>query len=206
MALAITSTQVAKQNVVDQFGIGEDLPFMFMGWSDDVLAVMLGFSREDMRLPVAERLPKVAMACNTLRALYWVDSITFVAEGFMSKEPFNLKGRELSTAFADNDSAKVTECLTASHVWINRKGQTEAMLMSTPYNYVLGRHIVWGDNSAYSSGIGRVLRDAPILAVVADHLRDDIEYASQEEYDEACAMLMHHGMSIQEFLDPPSVN
>ncbi len=206
MALAITSTQVAKQNIVDQFGIGEDLPFMFMGWHGDTLAVMLGFGQEDMRLPVPERLPKVSMACNVMRVLYWVDSITFVAEGFMSKEPFQLKGRELSKAFADNDTGKVSECLTTSHVWINRKDQPEAMLMSTPYTYVVGRHIVWGENSAYSSGIGRVLRDAPLLAVVAQHLPEPTEYATQEEYDEACALLMHHGLSIQEFVDPPCVN
>ena len=205
IALAITSMQLAKQNVVDEFGIGEDLPFMVMGWRADRLVAMIGFSREDMRRPVAERLPNVAMACRALRSLHWVDSITFVAEGYMSKEPFNLKGRELSTAFADNDSAKVTECLTTSHLWINKKGQAQAMLMSTPYNYLLGRHIVWGDNSAFSSGIGQVLRDAPILSVICDALTDEVSHVTRDEFEETWFVLLAEGMSIQDFVDPPSV-
>jgi len=66
LALAITSTQLAKQNAVQEFGIGEDLPFMFMGWRGDRLSVMMVFSRDDMKQPVAKRVPKVAMVSEVL--------------------------------------------------------------------------------------------------------------------------------------------
>jgi hypothetical protein len=205
MALAITSTQLAKQNVVDEFGIGEDLPFMVLGWRADRLAVMVGFSREDMRRPVDERLPNVALACGALRSLHWCDSITFVAEGYMSKAPFLLEGQELAEAFANHDMKKVSECLTSSHVWINQKHRPQAMLMSTPYQYLLGRHIVWDDNSAYSNGIGHVFRDAPILSVIAEALMGEVSHVTQDEFEEAWFVLLNQGMSIQDFLEPPSV-
>lgn len=205
MALAITSTQLAKQNVVDEFGIGEDLPFMFMGWRGDRLVALVGFCSEDMLKSVPERLPNVSKACTALRAMHWVDSITFVAEGYMSKEPFSLKGQKLAAAFADHDMKRVSECLTVSHLWINTKNQPQAMLMSTPYTYLLGRHIVWGDNSAYSSGIGHVLRDAPILVAVCNALTDEVAHVTRDEYEEAWFALLEQGMSVTDFVEPPSV-
>ncbi len=32
VALALTSAQVAKESLVAEFGVGEDLPFNFFGW------------------------------------------------------------------------------------------------------------------------------------------------------------------------------
>ena len=203
LALAVTSTQLAKQNAVEEFGIGEDLPFMFLGWRDDFLSVMLGFSRADMKMPVEQRIPKVEATCNVMRQAYWVDSITFVAEGFMSKAPWELKGRELTEAFVAKD-AKTTECITSSHVHFNRNNQPEVMLMSTPYNTLLGKHVVWGDQSAYSQGVGAVLRDAPLLAVVIRALSCSYERLDRDEQEELCGNLMSHGVNIQEFEPPAS--
>jgi len=77
-----------------------------------------------------------------MRQAYWVDSVTFVAEGFMSKAPWDLKGRELTEAFVAQD-AKVTECITSSHVRFNRNGDAEVMLVSTPYDILIGKHVVF---------------------------------------------------------------
>ena len=203
LALAVTSTQLAKQNAVEEFGIGEDLPFMFLGWRDDFLSVMLAFSRADMQMPVEQRFPKVDATCNVMRQAYWCDSITFVAEGFMSKAPWELKGRELTEAFVAK-YAKVTECITSSHVRFNRNGDPEVMLVSTPYNTIVGKHVVWGDQSAYSQGVGAVLQDAPILRVVIGALACTYERLDTDEQEELCGNLMSHGVNIQEFEPPAS--
>ena len=203
LALAVTSTQLAKQNAVEEFGIGEDLPFMFLGWRDDFLSVILAFSRVDMKMPVAQRVPKVEATCNEMSQAYWVDSVTFVAEGFMSKAPWDLKGRELTEAFVAQD-AKVTECITSSHVRFNRNGDAEVMLVSTPYDILIGKHVVWGDQSAYSQGVGAVLQDAPILKVIIRALSCTYERLEQEEQEELCGNLMSHGVNIQEFEPPAS--
>ena len=201
LALAITSTQLAKQNAVEEFGIGEDLPFMFFGWRGDILSVIMAFSHADMQVSVEERLPKVEFASGVMRAVYWCDSITFVAEGFMSKEPWELKGRALTEAFIAKD-AKVSECITSSHISINRKGAPEVMLMSTPYNTLLGKHVLWGDQSAYSKGTEHVLHDAPIFSVISGSLAEDCERIDEEDQVEICGGLVAQGINIQEFEHP----
>ena len=201
LALAITSTQLAKQNAVEEFGIGEDLPFMFFGWRESVLSVIMAFSHADMQVSVEERLPKVNFACSVMRSIYWCDSITFVAEGFMSKEPWELRGRALTEAFIAKD-AKVSECITSSHISINRNGVSEVMLMSTPYDTLLGKHVVWGDQSAYSKGTEHVLHDAPILSVISGSLTEDCEQLDEEEQVEICGGLVANGINIQEFESP----
>lgn len=204
LALAITSTQLAKQNAVEEFGIGEDLPFMFMGWRGDRLSVIMVFGRADMKEPVIKRVPKVGMVSDVLRSVYWVDSITFIAEGFMSKAPWQLKGKELTEAFVAKD-AKVSECITSSHVSMNRHGQPQVMLMSTPYNTMLGKHVVWGDQSAFSQGFGSVFRDAPVLQVVMSGLQEDCERMDQEEQEQVVGHLFSNGISVQEFEPPASI-
>jgi hypothetical protein len=204
LALAITSTQLAKQNAVEEFGIGEDLPFMFMGWRGDQLSVLMVFGRSDMKQPVVKRIPKVGMVCDVLRSVYWVDSITFIAEGFMSKAPWELKGKELTEAFVAND-AKVSECITSSHVSTNRYGEPEVMLMSTPYNTLLGKHVVWGDQAAFSQGIGTVFKDAPILNMVMSGLRENCERMDEEEQEQVVGHLFSNGISVQEFEPPASI-
>ncbi len=203
LALAITSTQLAKQNAVQEFGIGEDLPFMFMGWRGDRLSVMMVFCRADMKMPVAQRVPKVAMVSEVLRGVYWVDSITFIAEGYMSKAPWELKGKELTEAFVAQD-AKVAECITSSHISMNRHGNPEVMLMSTPYNTMLGKHVLWGDQSAFSQGFGKVFQDAPVLNVVMLGLQEDRERMDQDEQEQVVGHLFSNGISVQEFEPPAS--
>jgi hypothetical protein len=204
LALAITSMQLAKQNAVEEFGIGEDLPFMFMGWRGDQLSVIMVFSRADMKLPVSKRVPKVGMICDVMRSVYWTDSITFIAEGYMSKAPWNLKGKKLQEAFAANDP-KVVECITSSHVSTNRHGEPEVMLMSTPYNTLLGKHVVWGDQATFSQGVGAVFQDAPVLNVVMTGLKEDCEHMSLEEQEQVVAHLFSNGVSVQEFEPPGSI-
>ena len=204
LALAITSTQLAKQNAVEEFGIGEDLPFMFMGWRNDQLSVIMVFGRADMKEPVIKRIPKVGMVCDVLRSVYWVDSITFIAEGYMSKAPWELKGQKLTEAFVAKD-AKVSECITSSHVSTNRHGDPEVMLMSTPYNTMLGKHVVWGDQAAYSQGVGSVLQDAPVLNMVMSGLQADCERMGLEEQEQVVGHLFSNGISVQEFEPPASI-
>ena len=204
LALAITSTQLAKQNAVEEFGIGEDLPFMFMGWRNDQLSVIMVFGRADMQQPVEKRVPKVGLVCEVMRSVYWVDSITFIAEGYMSKAPWDLKGKALTEAFVAKDG-KVSECLTSSHISTNRHGEPEVMLMSTPYNTLLGKHVLWGDQATYSQGIGTVFQDAPILNKVMLGLREDCERMDQEEQEQVVSHLFSNGISVQEFEPPASI-
>ena len=122
----------------------------------------------------------------------------------MSKAPWELKGKELTEAFVAND-AKVSECITSSHVSTNRYGEPEVMLMSTPYNTLLGKHVVWGDQAAFSQGIGTVFKDAPILNMVMSGLRENCERMDEEEQEQVVGHLFPNGISVQEFEPPASI-
>jgi len=204
LALAITSTQLAKQNAVEEFGIGEDLPFMFMGWRDDYLSVIMVFGRSQMKQPVAKRLPAVQMVAGVLRSVYWVDSITFIAEGYMSKAPWDLRGQTLTDAFVAK-SAKVAECITSSHVSTNSHGEPAVMLMSTPYNTLIGKHVLWGDQATFSQGVGSVLQDTPVLNVLLKGMGEECERMDQQEQEEVVSHLFSQGVSVQEFEPPASI-
>jgi hypothetical protein len=107
----------------------------------------------------------------------------------------------LTEAFIAKD-AKVSECITSSHISTNRDGDSEVMLMSTPYNTLLGKHVLWGDQAAYSKGTEHVLHEAPILAVISSALGADRENLDEEEQVEICGGLVANGINIQEFESP----
>ncbi len=201
LALTLTATQVAKQQIVDVNGIGEDLPFCLTGWQDGVLLSMMALGPETMALPVPQRLPLVSASAQVLRAVFGCDSITFVAEGFISRNA-QTRGRDLRRAFVDA-TKDVNECVTVCHVEINRFGEPDATIMSVPYGYVNGRNVVWGDACFYEHGVGKVLRDAPIIAAIAIELAGEIIDLDEESAMETLSALDQEGVNIEIFAKPP---
>lgn len=200
LALTLTASQVAKQQVVDMNGIGEDLPFCLTGWQDGVLMTMMALGPEAMALPVPQRLPLVSASAQVMRAVFGCDSITFVAEGFISRNT-ETRGRDLRRAFVDA-TKDVNECVTVCHVAINRLGDPDATIMSVPYGYVGGKTVVWGDACFYEHGVGRVLRDAPIIAAIAIELAGEIVEIDQQSAMETLDALDQEGVSIEMFAPP----
>ena len=87
---------------------------------------------------------------------------------------------------------------------MNRHGNPEVMLMSTPYNTMLGKHVLWGDQSTFSQGFGKVFQDAPVLNVVMLGLQEDRERMDQDEQEQVVGHLFSNGISVQEFEPPAS--
>jgi len=198
LALALVSAQVAKQSLVSEFGVGEDLPFTFFGWREGNLVAIMAFSQELMGLSITDRFPTVQKVGEVLRRLYWVDGITFVAEGFQSLDLGSTKGKRLAAEFANNNR-NVHECVTVSHVVINGKNQPDSTLVSIPYDYVVGRDLVWGESIAYSKGVGRVLLDSPVIALLALCLKMDVVDVVLDEFDAVLETVVRDGVNIQEF-------
>jgi hypothetical protein len=131
---------------------------------------------------------------------HWaVDAISFVAEGFETLNKEKLDGRELRQAFIEDENL-VSECVTVTHCQKNEvNDDIELYLVSTPYKYLLGREIVWGDSMGYARGTETVLRNSPIPKLLMDGLREDIlEAVSDEEFDETITTLTACGFNIQE--------
>ena len=82
IALCLTGAQLAKNLMVEEFGIGEELAFNFFGWRDNRLVMVAQLRREYMNLPVAKRLEACKMLCVAMTSHWAIDAISFVAEGF----------------------------------------------------------------------------------------------------------------------------
>jgi hypothetical protein len=199
VALSMTAAQKAKEGLVEELGIGEDLPFNFFGWAEDELIMLVQCSRMDMKMPAGPRLEKCSGALEAMRRYWGCDSITLVAEGFQSRKPKMLSGDELIEAFTDK-SSEIEEVLTATHVEVDTFGAPMATLISVPYQYLLGRHVVWGDALGFERGVGEVILNAKIPAAIAQCL---VEYPETdikgEDLDRISAILVENGFNVQEF-------
>lgn len=202
VALALTSAQVAKQGVVDDAGIGEDIPFTFMGWEGPYLTVMMSLGPETMSKPVLERMPLVAAVSEIMRKVYCVDSITFVAEGYIATGHLNVRWRDLRKHFADNDK-DVSECINVVQIGQDSFGNPYASLMAAAYSYGKGKEVLWNSPNYYEHGVGKVMKDSPIVAMIALALKDDSVGVDQEQYMAALDAISHDGVQVHEFEEPP---
>ncbi len=199
VALSVTAAQKAKESLVEEMGVGEDLPFNFFGWRGDRLSMVVQCSKQDMLMPVAQRFDKCIVAIQAMCDYWQCDSVTMVAEGFQAKVPEMLQGEMLAKAFAKNDPG-VEETLVATHIELNRFAESMATLVSVPYQYLLGRHIVWDDALGFERGIGDILTGAQIPSRIADCLqRRSLEPVTSADLDEMMDVMLANGFSVQEF-------
>jgi len=199
IALCLTGAQLAKNLMVEEFGIGEELAFNFFGWRDNRLVMVAQLRREYMNLPVAKRLEACKMLCVAMTSHWAIDAISFVAEGFETLNKEKLDGRELRQAFIEDENL-VNECVTVTHCQKNEVNEDiELYLVSTPYKYLLGRDIEWGESLGYTRGTETVLRNSRIPRLLIDGLRTTIlESVTDEEFDETIATLTACGFNIEE--------
>lgn len=140
--LAVQSSQAAKAVIVQEEGIGEEIPFTLFGWTDDRLVVVCQCtSTIETQM---ERFIAIRQSAHILRRAWGCDSFTFIAEGFcvLDEELVDLK-RSLSEQYAEGNS-NVAECLTFMHV------DSESIeIMTTPYKCGLGRKVTFGSLRPY---------------------------------------------------------
>jgi hypothetical protein len=199
IALCLTGAQLAKDLMVQEFGIGEELAFNFFGWRENRLVMVAQLKREYMNFPVVKRLEACRMLCSAMTSHWAVDAVSFVAEGFETLNREKLDGRDLRQAFIEDENL-VNECVTVTHCQKNEvNDDIELYLVSTPYKYLLGRDIEWGESMGYTRGTETVLRNSPIPKLLIDGLRTEIiESVTNEEFDETIATLTACGFNIEE--------
>jgi len=199
VALALTSAQVAKESLVAEFGVGEDLPFNFFGWlgGDPVLIVQLDRGR--MGVSLEGRFEVCAGACQLMRSVFGCDSLTMVAEGFFSSCPEITRSMDMRLAF-ENDLVYVKECITVAHVELNDSGFPVGTLVTCPYEYLGGSGVVWDEMRGFVRGIGQVLRDVPFPAMMAAALRLGVVGSGEDDVVRALEVLEDRGFNVQQFL------
>ena len=200
MALALTSAQMAKDLVVRDHGIGEDLTFNFFGWRKDDLIIMAQLQRSLMGIPIVERIARCGDMCKILRTYWGVTAISLVAEGFETLDKTRLNGRDLRQAFIE-DPNLVHECITVTHCEPNEvNGDLELTLVSVPYSYAVAKEVIWGEALGYTRGTETILRTSPVPQMLVTALEEEIAGGVEnEEMDKLLEAMIASGFIIDEF-------
>lgn len=177
---------VAKDALVEQEGIGEDLPFTVFGWCGSTLTVVAQLDSSLMKIEPDDRLIRVSFCSSMFRMGWGVDSITFMAEAYCSTDPEKTKNEQLDFLFANNHDY-VSECLTFTHV--DENGPSLVLL---PYKVGFGRKIQWEAPIRQSEAKG--LRDAAYPAAIADALTLEV-HERPPDLDKYFAFLVEGLMS-----------
>lgn len=201
MALVMTSAQLAKTNIIQDVGLGEDLSMNFFGWIDTELVIVCQMNRSLMALSPDKRLHIAAELCSVLRRYWGINSIAMVAEGYCSADQSKTKGMELSTAFL-NPKIDVKECITVSHAGVEADGRAPAYvsMAAIPYSYGLNKTIDWSEILVYPNGPDAQLRNGlyprMLQSILAEKVINDLP---EESYDELRMLIKSNGFFIQEF-------
>ncbi len=136
---------MAKLLLVQEKGIGEDMPSTLVGWESHRINVLVQ-ADERLRLkPLEDRYRRLGQVAGHLMTGWCPDEMTLVSEGFCNVGQED-EDRPLSEAFVDNPDVK--ECLTFVHVTPHLK----PLVIAVPYVCGLGRTTVFGGPSrAYAA-------------------------------------------------------
>lgn len=167
ISLTLSVGQAAKTQVVQEFGIGEELAMNILGWQGDRLICV---AQMDTSWPSSEeeRIRRTADAYMIMRRGWLCDSFTVMAEGYMSKEKESTKELDLIEAYAENNKG-VNECLTINYV-----DEEFVELCAVPFKVGVGRKVEWGP-LVHSDDI-EVLRNSEYVTAAQEVL----EYETME--------------------------
>jgi hypothetical protein len=137
IALVAGATRVAKQEMVTEEGIGEDLPFSLMVWREALLTAVCQLEATMRDEEPGERLTRTLQAAAACRQGFDATSFTFVTEGFCATDPDAIDPDvPLAAQFVTNH--EVRECLTITHIEAGN-----IYLSALPYHYEIGRQVKW---------------------------------------------------------------
>ena len=149
MALALTSAQMAKDNAVKEYGVGEEVALHFLGWTPDRLSVVCQMQTHTAKLEPNEKFERCSTMCSMIRRFWGITSITMVSEGYCSKDTSKTKNMDLAAAFADKN-LPVFECISVSHASIIEDGGVSPVSMvAAPFTVNLGKTVEWHEVLVY---------------------------------------------------------
>ena len=199
IALALSGSQVAKEALVAEYGIGEDIPFNFFGWDGPCLSMIVGMERAEMRKPMEKRFESSCGAIQVMRSYFGCDALTFVAEGFHSIKPELTKRHNLAELYAAHDQ-NVKECISVTHVELLSDMTPSVTLASITYQYLAGKWVVWDDDvRGFTRNVEEILREAPFPAMMTAALRSSVENADLDEMHRVLELLGENGFNVQTF-------
>lgn len=198
IALTLTASQLAKNLIVKSEGIGEDLAFNFFAWRQNKPFLCAQMETKFMKENHQKRFARCYELMRVLRFRLGVESLTFVAEGYVADAPQN---KELSLAFLEPNSA-VKECLTVIHCDENKASSIpDVYLFSMPYKYGVGKQVDWGHLMEFSQNAVNTIKrySYPAMLHGAFRRQVDEEISTTPLDHEIINEILSHGFLVQEF-------
>lgn len=191
LALCVSSCILAKENLIEEEGIGEDLPFTLFGWRGSSLAIVAQLHSSLMKEEQTERLSRLYFCASMFRMGWAVDAMTFMAEAYCSDNPDETFGSQLDVLFASGNM-NVSECITFTHV-----DENQISLVLAPYKIGLGRKVEW--KKVVHQDEAKGLRDSAYLQLLTECLSLDVRESplnAKEYHDHLIYGLESKGFSI----------
>jgi hypothetical protein len=196
IALSLTATQMAKDMLVQSEGIGEDLSFNFFSWIDDRPQMCVQMTKKYMDENPGERFKRCTSLARILRSQFESQAITFIAEGYVSKQP---QQKALSLAFLD-ESSGVKECLTVIHCEKYEDEQLPEMFMFTvPYKYEVPRSVRWGEMMAFSRNGANLFQSFSYPTMIFETMQIDVESIDERHQAGLIELISKNGFQVQRF-------
>lgn len=150
MALALTSAQMAKEDAVKEYGVGEEISIHFLVWVDNALIAICQMNAETVKLNPEDRFNRCKELCRILRKDLWCTAITMVSEGYCSLDASKTNDMDLAAAYAD-PKLPVYECLTITHVSLDEDSGhiSPVSMVAAPYKMSVGRKVEWKEVLVY---------------------------------------------------------
>lgn len=192
ITLACESAKVAKSFTTHEEGIGEDLSYNIIGWHG-TLVTAIAQLRYDL-IASEDRLVRVMEAIKAFRLGYCIDAVTFVAEGYCTKDP-SLVNMSIPLRYQFVSNHHVRECLTVSHV-----EQQSVKVLAIPYTYEVGRTVRFDDPILYPEGQAtssfiRAIQETLIIPPDRQFTDDDYWRDSVAHEVSQWGFHVHHDMS-----------
>jgi len=137
LAMVLATAVEAKNQMVAEGGIGEDINQVLYGWCGSSLSVVSQMTDAVQRQTPYERFMAVSSAVAILRQGWGLDAISMVAEGYVSSNPVDTYDKSLAKEFAIGNMA-VNECITVTHV-----ENDEISFVSKGYSYDVPKRVIW---------------------------------------------------------------
>jgi len=135
--MVLATAVEAKNQMVAEGGIGEDINQVLYGWCGSSLSVVSQMTDAVQRQTPYERFMAVSSAVAILRQGWGLDAISMVAEGYVSSNPVDTYDKSLAKEFAIGNRA-VNECITVTHV-----ANDEISFVSKGYSYDVPKKVIW---------------------------------------------------------------
>lgn len=202
LAMVLATAVEAKNDMVAEGGIGEDINQVLYGWCGSSLSVVSQMTDVVQRQKPYERFMAVSSAVAILRLGWGLDAISMVAEGYVSSNPVDTYDKNLAKEFAIGNRA-VNECLTVTHV-----ANDEVSFVSKGYSYDVPRKVIWHEE-VFVPGRMMVRNEEsmyPLLFHTAlklpySQLDDEVMWLASDDYYSALVFgLLANGFSTRFFV------